>query len=148
VAYKIPEKFRNTHWEDNLTGGIPMEAGHGAFSFNSNVRPKVRLHCIASNGSGWEHVSVSARRGKKVLLPEWEEMCYIRYFFWDEEDAVMQLHPPKSLYVDNFQVLHLWRPTTGEIPLPPRLLVGIPGKLTGTELTQMAQKLNEQLGYI
>jgi len=48
----------------------------------------------------------------------------IKSLFWDEEDCVMQLHPPKARYVnDNKYVLHLWRPTGLEIPEPPLILV-------------------------
>ena len=31
--------------------------------------------------------------------------------FWDEDDCVIQYHPPRSEYVNNHQnCLHLWRP--------------------------------------
>lgn len=78
------------------------------------------LKVIASDGEGWEHVSVSL----SSRIPNWYEMCYVKDVFWDEEDVVMQLHPRKSEYVNNHpNVLHLWRPTDREIPTPPRILV-------------------------
>ncbi len=82
------------------------------------------LKVIASDGEGWEHVSVSMA----TRTPAWEEMHYIKTIFWDAEDAVMQLHPKQSAYVNNHpHCLHLWRPVGVEMPLPPAMLVGVPG---------------------
>lgn len=51
-------------------------------------------------------------------------MCFVKDLFWDGEDAVMQLHPPKSNYVNNHpHCLHLWRPTQAVIPMPETILV-------------------------
>ena len=45
--------------------------------------------------------------------------------FWDEEDCVVQYHPPKSDYVNiHKNCLHLWRPTDGELPRPPKIMIG------------------------
>jgi hypothetical protein len=69
----------------------------------------------------WEHVSVSTEK----RTPKWSEMCMIKDLFWDEEETVMQLHPPKSIYVNYHPfTLHLWKPMEHSIPLPPPLLVG------------------------
>jgi hypothetical protein len=69
----------------------------------------------------WEHVSVSTRH----RCPYWKEMCWVKDLFWDAEEAVMQLHPPRSDWVNNHRhCLHLWRPGNGEIPLPPSIAVG------------------------
>lgn len=84
------------------------------------------LRVIASDGLYWEHVSVSLPE----RCPSWQEMCFIKHMFWDAEDAVMQLHPPESSYVNNHPYcLHLWRPVPPlqQIPLPPVDSVGIPG---------------------
>lgn len=84
------------------------------------------LTIIASPGDAhedipWEHVSVSTRH----RCPTWREMCFVKDIFWDEEEAVMQLHPKKSSYVNNHDYcLHLWRPLDGQIPLPPEIAVG------------------------
>ncbi len=76
---------------------------------------------IVSDGLDWEHVSVSL--SDRCLT--WEEMCFIKNLFWDDEDAVMQLHPPQSDYVNNHEfTLHLWRPMAANIPLPPSIMVG------------------------
>lgn len=93
---------------------------NGAFFIPSADFTKT-LKVVCSDGEGWEHVSVSLPNRS----PTWEEMCYIKSVFWDEEEAVMQIHPPKSEYVNNAKYcLHLWRPTGAVIPLPPKLMVG------------------------
>jgi len=77
---------------------------------------------IASDGAGWEHVSVS--RTDRCLT--WEEMCQVKAMFWGDDDCVLQYHPPKSEYVNNHPFcLHLWRPIDVAIPLPDSILVGI-----------------------
>jgi hypothetical protein len=79
-----------------------------------------RLTIIASDGK-WEHVSVSIRR----RIPNWQEMCFVKDLFWAEDDCVVQFHPPKADYVNNYsKVLHLWRWTGGAFPRPPNILVG------------------------
>lgn len=75
---------------------------------------------IISNGMGWEHVSVSL----KGRCPRWQEMCYIKSLFWDDEEVVIQYHPKKSEYVNVHKYcLHLWKPIDMELPTPPILLV-------------------------
>lgn len=70
----------------------------------------------------WEHVSISTQ----TRCPTWEEMCFVKDLFWDEEDCVVQYHPPKSDYINcHPRCLHLWRPIGLEIPRPPKILVGI-----------------------
>jgi hypothetical protein len=79
---------------------------------------------IASWGHGWEHVSVA----NVHKTPSWEVMCCVKDLFWMGEEAVMQLHPPQRDYVNYHEhCLHLWRPLTGVIPLPPSELVGPKG---------------------
>ncbi len=85
------------------------------------------LKVIASPGDAhedipWEHVSVSTLKS----TPNWLEMCFIKDLFWDAEEAVMQLHPPRSTWINNHPYcLHLWRPLKTEIPLPPEIAVGL-----------------------
>ena len=66
---------------------------NGAFRFRVNGSPVL---VIASNGDGWEHVSVS----QPNRIPSWETMCIIKDMFFEEEEVVMQLHPKKSQYVN------------------------------------------------
>lgn len=82
---------------------------------------------IWSYAGGWEHVSICP----KNRTPDWDEMCMLKEMFWNEDETVMQLHPPKANYVNNMRnCLHLWRPIeqfSGLIPLPPDIMVGIKG---------------------
>lgn len=53
-------------------------------------------------------------------------MCFIKDLFFGPNECVMQLHPPKSEYINNHPYcLHLWRPQNIEIPRPPQIMVGI-----------------------
>lgn len=104
--------------------GSPKLADYGAFHMPGPCGED--LHIIASPGDAdelipWEHVSVSCRK----RTPNWKEMCFVKELFWDEEDTVMQLHPPKSQWINNHPFcLHLWRPMQESIPLPPQITVG------------------------
>lgn len=82
-------------------------------------------HVIVSNGAGWEHASISNRDGK--TLASWEVMRDLKRLIWNEDEVAIQIHPAEANYVDNFEVLHLWRPINGDVPLPPVELIGIPG---------------------
>lgn len=122
MAFKVPEKYRVRNLsmlasseKDGNNGCFQVPAEGGGRSFT----------VIASDGMGWEHVSVSISNNR---TPRWEEMCFIKDMFWDEEDCVVQYHPPKADYVNNHAfVLHLWRPTGAQmqVPRPPSILVGL-----------------------
>lgn len=78
---------------------------------------------IASIGAGWDHVSVSPL--KSNYTPTWDDMCAIKDIFFYEEEAVIQIHPPKNEYVnDKKNCLHLWRANDKEMILPPYWMVG------------------------
>lgn len=51
-----------------------------------------------SDEDGWEHVSISPF--SVDYIPSWEEMCMVKDIFWREEEAVLQIHPPKQKYVN------------------------------------------------
>ena len=112
----VPEEYRvktgplSSSKEDGNNGAffIPFES--------------FELMVIASDGENWEHVSVSLT-GRN---PNWKEMCFIKDMFWDEDDCVIQYHPPKSEYINNHEhCLHLWKPIGKEVPMPPSILVGL-----------------------
>lgn len=87
------------------------------------------FNVIASNGGGWEHVSVSPGSPHRKKCPTWDEMCAIKDMFFEPEETVLQYHPPKSEYVNNHPYcLHLWRPLLWEIPRPPAIFVGLKGE--------------------
>jgi hypothetical protein len=103
----------------------PRDGNNGAFWIRS-LKLERPLLVIASDGLGWEHVSVSLPE----RTPTWEEMAFVKALFWDPEDAVMELHPPRSQYINNHpHCLHLWRPIGVEIPLPPAETVGLHGTI-------------------
>ena len=78
---------------------------------------------IWSFGGGWDHVSVHPF--KKRIMPSWSDMCNIKDMFFRDDEAVIQIHPVKSEYVNNVSnCLHLWR-YQGEFPLPPSWMVGL-----------------------
>jgi hypothetical protein len=111
-------------WRVPLRGYIAGDQHNGAFQLR--IRPTTaRVYVIASNGGGWDHVSVSVSNERR--LPTWGEMAYIKRLFFDDGEAVMQLHPPAAQYVNNAEVLHLWRPHDDVVPLPPLWMVGLPG---------------------
>jgi hypothetical protein len=84
------------------------------------------VRCLASDGGGWQHGSVSVEYESKT--PNWSIMCKVKELFWEDEDWVVQFHPAKSQYV-NFHpgCLHLWRYTGGgpfQMPTPASIMVG------------------------
>jgi hypothetical protein len=115
------------HLEPHRLGGLyasPYGSPYGAFEVLH--KPTATTLRIIASSDVFEHVSVSTAR----RTPNWAEMEFACRLFWDEEEAVMQLHPPRSQWVSNHPyVLHLWKPAdpATPIPLPPQLMVGIPG---------------------
>lgn len=142
--FHVPEMSRVTK------GPMRSDASYGnngAFDIASCERAGWRLAIIAADGSEqpdrqeyqWEHVSVHVyregilsvitqgreRQNLEIRTPYWSEMCQVKDLFWDDEDVVMQLHPRQSEYINRHEsTLHLWRPRSGEIPTPPKELVG------------------------
>lgn len=115
MSFKVPEKFRITAGR----GASDSRYGNNG-AFFVRLRHNQRVFVIASDGMGWEHVSVSRRD----RCPTWDEMCQIKALFWGEEDCVVQYHPPRSEYVNNHpHCLHLWRNPGAEIPMPDPILV-------------------------
>ena len=118
MAFHVPNKSRIR------TGPLSSDDGHGN---NGAFLVKVpvigtELRVVASDGGGWEHVSVSLPN----RCPSWNEMCFVKAVFWDDDDCVVQFHPAKSQYVNNHKFcLHLWRPTELQIPTPPTEFVGV-----------------------
>ncbi len=117
MTFRVPEKYRIT------TGRAASDASYGNNgAFDVRLRHGQRVFVIASDGMGWEHVSVS----RQDRPPTWDEMCQIKAMFWDEEDCVVQYHPPRSEYVNNHpNCLHLWRPLDVAMPMPQRIMVGV-----------------------
>lgn len=106
---------------------LDIYASNPSLGFNGLFRIPVDgklIRCIASDGEGWQHVSVSIEGEDKP--PTWKIMCLVKDWFWEPQDWVVQFHPARSEYV-NFHhgCLHLWRCIDGrETPTPPFYLVG------------------------
>jgi hypothetical protein len=78
------------------------------------------LRIIASNGDGWDHVSISLVN----RTPTWAEMDFVKRLFFKDDEIAMQLHmPPKDHINCHPNCLHLWRPHQGAIPVPPSIMV-------------------------
>ena len=121
--FHVPETARLT--DHPYLASSKSYGNNGAFIVDS-CEPGWKLALICSDGSNWEHVSVHAFKRSKQRTPSWKEMCFVKDICWDDEDTVIQYHPPKSEYVNNHpNCLHLWRPTNQQIPLPDSILVGI-----------------------
>jgi hypothetical protein len=123
MSFHVPESARQV---DGPNASDATYGNNGAFTIPS-CEPGWSLVVIASDGAGWEHVSARATRDRASRIPTWREMCLLKGLYWDDADRVVQYHPPRAEYVNTHpHVLHLWRPTTVELPAPPPILVGIP----------------------
>lgn len=109
---------------------------------------KGAIKVIASAVLEWDHVSISRRD----RVPDWAEMCQIKELFFEENETAMQLHPPRSEWINNHPTcLHLWRPTDVEIPRPPGELVGVKdmkpedvARMSNEERRKLVQGMNEK----
>ena len=130
--FHAPENYRITRHPVPRMNSDASYGNNGCFWIR--LSGEVLAWIIVSDGEGWEHVSVhisDEKLGKnkngtvKERTPTWSEMCKIKDIFWDEEDCVIQYHPPKSTYVNNHNfTLHLWKPTNVVLPMPDSILVG------------------------
>lgn len=97
---------------------------YGGFVINGPCGQALKIIASPGDANGdvpWEHVSVSLAN----RCPNWTEMSYVKDLFFDSEETVMQLHPPRSQWInDHPYCLHLWRPLNEKIPLPPSIAVG------------------------
>jgi len=121
----LPEKLERGRITLGRMASDPTFGPYGMFQVHGPCRAKLTIMAAGgeySEEAGWEHVSVSTPRRP----PNWQEMCFVKSLFWDDEETVMQLHPPRSQYINNHpHCLHLWRPIDQAIPLPPSILVGV-----------------------
>lgn len=84
------------------------------------------IFCIVSDQLGWEHVSMRIvdKRFKHTWMPDYRAMQTVKEFFWDDDECVVQYFPAKADHInDHPKVLHLWKPTEVEFPMPPKVLV-------------------------
>lgn len=119
MAFRVPERYRVVRGQ---LATAPYSGNNGLF-----ILPKLhlfRMRAIASDGDGWEHVSVVVLGANRT--PNWPEMCSVKNLFWDPEDAVIQIHPARSQHVSYHDLcLHPWRPVdASRLALPPSWHVG------------------------
>lgn len=119
----FPEKFR---WKDAPHGYSSSEGDpFGCFQIPRSEAAGRALNVIAVDGeeTGWEHVSVAVFQ-KPFETPTWKEMCKVKAIFWNDDECVVQFHPPESDYVNQHKgCLHLWRSTATPFPQPPTICV-------------------------
>lgn len=130
------ERFTHTAEAGRLTNerlGFDTKTGDPFGMFILTGPRGKRLKVIAASGKyslrenkdpewAWDHVSVSLVDCREC--PTWEQMCWVKHQFWDDDELVLQFHPPKDDYI-NFHnyVLHLWKPINVAIPMPPKEMV-------------------------
>lgn len=111
--------YLNKYRVDMFGDGYLGDEHNGAFKLKIKGG---QYFVIASDGKGWEHISITHTNGHK--MPSWNTMCELKDMFFEDYETVMQLHPAKKDYVNNHKhCLHLWRPIDKEIPLPPKMCV-------------------------
>ena len=125
MSFKVPNQYR-IRKEHHRDLGTDNDAGNnGAFQIPIH-RKTLAAFVIVSDGMNWDHVSIHIMDKKgRASTPTWAMMCKIKDLFWDEEDCVIQYHPPKSSYINHHpHTLHLWRSHLQEVMIPPPELVG------------------------
>ena len=66
------------------------------------------LLCAGLIREYWEHVFLDLRHSERC--PTYEEMCYLKQYFFRKNEITLQIHPKQSEYVNACQHrLHLWR---------------------------------------
>jgi hypothetical protein len=119
--FNVPEKCRIT--SDSFLASNSTYGNNGAFAIP--LDKDITAFVIASDGMGWEHVSVHIEARGKNKVPTWDQMCRIKGIFWSDEDCVIQYHPPRSQYINCHEhTLHLWRPRGVILPIPPSIMIG------------------------
>lgn len=100
----------------NIKNSIPLGLG---CSYAINYKGACLKVIASTELNGWDHVSVSLLD----RCPTWDEMCYIKNLFWEEDEMTIQFHPRKKDYVNMHPYcLHMWKVTE---PTYTRLLEGI-----------------------
>lgn len=120
-----PEKYRVTSGAGSYNSD-PSFGNNGLFHITlvGANKAKRKFQVIASDDAGWEHVSVSL----PDRCPTWDEMSAIKRLFWCDDDAVIQIHPPRADHKNlHPYCLHLWRKagTNNFFETPPSWMVAL-----------------------
>ena len=95
-------------WQEVEMPDVPVAENTTAWRKN-NLRllfsPK-ELHSETDLGGGsWKHLSISHPK----RYPYWDEIIDARYTFFNEDETVIQIMPPRREYVNFHQFcFHLW----------------------------------------
>lgn len=122
---KVPNLYRLKH---GPFGTDASNGNNGVFEIPHYKIAGYLFYIIASDGEGWDHVSVTVGQRNKAAhrCPTWQEMCWIKDQFWGKYETVIQYHPKEEDYVNNHSFcLHLWKLQGANFPTPPTDLVGI-----------------------
>jgi len=95
--------------------------GHFFIPYNSKY-----LLCIVSDGAGWEHVSfrIVNKKNTRSWIGDYRAMKFVKEMFWEDTECVVQYFPPKKDHINmHDNVLHLWKPTDQELPMPKKVMV-------------------------
>lgn len=111
--------------------GMPETHRGQTFGMFIIARPTIQIRMLACDGSetGWDHVSVSCKvqkpdGTKEDICAPWDIMKMAKEFFWEDEECVVQFHPPASRYINRTEnVLHLWKRVGQEYETPPTILI-------------------------
>lgn len=108
--------YRACDWE-LAAHGVIGDSGNGCFVIPCEG---VELAVIASDGGGWDHVSVSTR----TRCPTWEEMEHVRKLFARPLEVWVQFGLPARDHINAHPYcLHWWRQQSRELRLPPVYMV-------------------------
>src|SRR5690348_12514954 len=89
-AFRVTDRKTLAHW-----GGWAGDETCGAFRVPSPIDGALIL-VVASNGEGWDHVSVS----RSNRCPNWQEMEHIAGLFFKDGETAMQLHVPRAEHLN------------------------------------------------
>lgn len=113
----LPENLERYRITKGPISSTPSDGIQWVFSIPAD---NMFLLVVSSNEMGWDHVSVSTRH----RTPTWDEMCVIKRLFFEDNETVIQYHPPESVYKNlHPYCLHMWRQHGKEIELPPIMMV-------------------------
>lgn len=121
--FRVPEQHRI---KDGPYGSTADYGNKGAFRFELGG---FRFIVVASDGEGWEHVSVHCigrKHARGDRSPTWGEMSKIKDMFWGRDDLVVQYMVPGTDHINRHEhTLHMWRKagTNDFCQRPPSILV-------------------------
>ena len=116
-VFYVPESIRSRWLADARKRNIPERTVPTEIVFY--LVEGLKIMPTNNPAVGWDHISISPQRAES-LTPTWEQMCRMRDLFFNDDEVVLQYHPPLQNHVNcATNTLHLWRCQNAEIPLPP-----------------------------